>query len=316
MKQFLSVSDVPDAFQLVKEGLMLKKNPFQFSELGKNKTLGLIFLNPSLRTRMSTHKAALNLGMSVMVMNLDKEGWQIEMEDGTVMDGGSQEHIKEAVGVISRYCDILGVRTFAGLQDREKDYAEEVLMKFVKYSSIPVVSLESATRHPFQSLADWMTIEEHKKTSHPKVVLTWAAHPKALPQAVPNSFVEWMKIAPVDLVVTHPEGYELADEFSHGVKVVYHQDEALKDADFVYAKNWSSYKYYGQIYNSDRSWMITPEKMALTNNAKFMHCLPVRRNVIVADAVIDSPNSIVLDEAENRVYSAQIVLKKILEGLK
>jgi N-succinyl-L-ornithine transcarbamylase len=316
MKQFLSVADVPHVPQLVKEGLLLKKNPFQFSELGKNKTIGLIFLNPSLRTRMSTHKAALNLGMSVMVMNLDKEGWQIEMEDGTVMDGGSQEHIKEAVGVLSRYCDILGVRTFAGLKDREKDYEEEVLMKFVKYSSVPIISLESATRHPFQSLADWMTIEEHKKVARPKVVLTWAAHPKSLPQAVPNSFVEWMKIAPVELVVTHPEGYKLADEFSNGVKVVYNQEEALQGADFVYAKNWSSYKHYGQIINTDKSWMITDKKMSLTNQAKFMHCLPVRRNVIVADSVIDSSNSIVLDEAENRVYSAQVVLKRILENLK
>lgn len=315
MQQFLSIKDVSHPAELVKEALEIKKNPFAWKELGKNKTLGLIFLNPSLRTRLSTQKAAMNLGMSVMVMNLDKEGWQIELEDGTVMDGSTQEHIKEAAGVLSRYCDILGIRTFAGLQDREKDYSEEILMKFVRYSRVPVISLESATRHPFQSLADWMTIAEHQTVARPKVVLTWAAHPKALPQAVPNSFVEWMKVAPVDLVVTHPEGYELAEEFSQDVKVIYHQDEALAGADFVYAKNWSSYRYYGKILNHDRRWMITPEKMALTNRAKFMHCLPVRRNVIVSDQVLDSGQSIVLDEAENRVYAAQAVLKRILNSL-
>lgn len=315
MQQFLSINDVPNPSELVKEALEIKKNPFAWKEIGKNKTLGLVFLNPSLRTRVSTQKAALNLGMSVIVMNIDKEGWQLELEDGTVMDGNTQEHIKEAVGVLSRYCDILGVRTFAGLQHREKDYSEEVLMKFVRYSRVPVISLESATRHPLQSLADWMTIEEHKTVARPKVVLTWAAHPKALPQAVPNSFVEWMKVADVDLVVTHPEGYELAETFSKGVKVTYNQREALENADFVYAKNWSSYRYYGQIINTDRRWMITPEKMALTRQAKFMHCLPVRRNVIVSDEVLDSSQSIVLDEAENRVYAAQAVLKRILAGL-
>lgn len=312
MKQFLSVNDIPDVDALVKEGLSLKHSPFSYQNLGKNKTLGMIFFNPSLRTRLSTQKAALNLGMSVIVMNIYQEGWQIEFEDGAVMNGDKQEHIKEAVAVVSQYCDVLGVRTFANLSDREKDYREEVLHKFIQYSSVPVISLESATKHPLQSLADLLMIEEHKKAAKPKVVLTWAPHPRALPQAVPNSFVEWMKRANVDLTVAFPEGYALESSLLEGVHVTHDQDAAFKGADFIYAKNWSSYQEYGKILSKDTSWTVTQEKMNLTNNATFMHCLPIRRNVIATDEVID--NSKVIELAGNRVYAAQAVLKRILES--
>lgn len=311
MKQFLSVNDVPDVEALVKDGLAFKKSPFTHQNLGKNKTLGLIFFNPSLRTRLSTQKAALNLGMSVMVMNINQEGWQIEFEDGAVMNGDKQEHIREAVGVVSQYCDILGVRTFASLTDREKDYSEDVLKKFIDYATVPVISLESATKHPLQSLADLLMIEEHKKITKPKVVLTWAPHPRALPQAVPNSFVEWMKAAEVDLTVTFPEGYELEPSLLSGVKTTHDQHEAFKNADFVYAKNWSSYEKYGKILSNDPLWTVDRKKMDLTNQAKFMHCLPIRRNVIATDEVIN--NSAVIELAGNRVFAAQAVLKKMIE---
>lgn len=312
MKQFLSVNDVENVEALVKEGLALKKAPFAHPDLGKNKTLGMIFFNPSLRTRLSSQKAALNLGMSVIVMNINQEGWQIEFEDGAVMNGDKQEHIKEAVGVISQYCDILGVRTFASLTDREKDYKEEVLQKFLQYSSVPLVSLESATKHPLQSLADLIMIEEHKQIARPKVVLTWAPHPRALPQAVPNSFVEWMKAAPVELTVAFPEGYALADSLLEGVKVTHDQNAAFENADFIYAKNWSSYHEYGKVLSQDPSWTVDQQKMALTNQAKFMHCLPIRRNVIATDEVVD--NSAVIELAGNRVFAAQAVLKRMIEG--
>lgn len=333
MKRFTSVNDVENIDQLVLEALMEKKFPFANKELGKHKTLGLIFLNPSLRTRLSTQRAAQNLGMDVIVMNLDKEGWSIETKDGVVMDGSAAEHIKEAAAVIGGYCDIVGVRSFPKLQNREEDYSDEVLNKFLKYAGVPVVSLESATLHPFQSLADLITITEiwnsrptslvSGPTSRPKVVLSWAPHPKNLPQAVPNSFSEWMLRADVDFVITHPEGYELDSRFTSSpsgrpggaAKIEYDQDKAFKGADFVYAKNWSSYKEYGKILSQDKNWMITNKKMALTNNAKFMHCLPVRRNVVVADEVLDGPNSVVLQQAQNRIYSAQIILKKILQQL-
>jgi len=330
LKKFTSVKDVENIDQLVLEALVQKKYPFANKELGKNKTLGLVFLNPSLRTRLSTQRAAQNLGMNVMVMNLDKEGWSIETKDGAIMDGSAAEHIKEAAAVIGQYCDIIGVRSFPKLQNREEDYSDEVLNKFLKYAGVPLISLESATLHPFQSLADLITITEvwnsKPKTVNrkPKVVLTWAPHPKILPQAVPNSFSEWMLRANVDFVITHPEGYELNPQFtslpfegrSGAVKIIYNQDEALKNADFVYAKNWSSYKEYGKILSQDRNWTITNKKMSLTNNGKFMHCLPVRRNVVVADEVLDGPNSIVIQQAKNRICSAQVVLKKILENLK
>jgi len=317
MKQFTSVNDVANVSELVKNALECKKHPYDSKALGKNKTLGVIFLNPSLRTRLSTQKAAQNLGMNVLMMNFSNEGWGLETGDGVIMESGPGEHIKEAAAVIAQYCDIIGIRSFPGLEDRELDYSEHILNKFIQYAKKPIISLESATRHPLQSLADLITITEltEKSAKRPKVVLTWAPHPKRLPQAVPNSFAEWMNAADVDFVITHPKGYELAPEFVGNAQVIYDQDEALKDADFVYAKNWSSYTNYGEILCSDKSWMITEQKMALTANGKFMHCLPVRRNVIVEDAVIDGPNSIVINQAENRVYSCQAVLKEILQTL-
>lgn len=312
MKQFTAVADVPDLNTWIDLARKVKAQPFEFQEFGKHKTLGLIFLNPSLRTRLSTQKAAHNLGMQVMVMNMHQDGWAIEMEDGTVMNAGSQEHIREAAAVLSQYCDILGVRSFPGLIDREEDYQEKILTKFMQHATVPVLSLESATRHPLQSFADLLTIEEQKKKPRPKVVLTWAPHPKALPQAVPNSFAEWMRAGSVDLVITHPKGWELASEFTAGVPVLHDQEKALEGADFVYAKNWSSYLEYGKIGHQYNDWMITPEKMLRTNQAKFMHCLPVRRNVVVADAVLDGPDALVIEQANNRTYTAQTVLLKML----
>jgi N-succinyl-L-ornithine transcarbamylase len=297
---------------LVQEALLLKKQPFAENHLGKNKTLGLLFFNASLRTRLSTQKAAQNLGMQVMVMNVSQDGWALEMEEGVIMNGDKAEHVKEAAAVIGQYCDIVGVRSFPGLVDREKDYREEVIQKFVQYAGVPILSLESATRHPLQSLADLATIEEYKTKDKPKVVLTWAPHPRALPQAVPNSFAEWMNRADVDFVIAHPEGYALAEEFVGHARVTHNQHEAFEGADFIYAKNWSSYQQYGQILSQDSAWTVDAEKMALTNNAKFMHCLPVRRNMIVTDEVLDSPNSIVIQEAGNRVCAAQAVLKHML----
>ncbi len=293
----------------------IKINPFGYQYLGKNKTIVLIFFNASLRTRLSTQKAAMNLGMNTMVLNVNQDGWRMESELGVIMDGDKAEHLREAIPVIGRFCDIIGVRAFADLEDREADYAEKIINQFIQYSGVPVVSMEAATRHPLQSFADHLTIEEHKKIARPKVVLTWAPHPKALPQAVPNSFVEWMRQTDYDLVVTHPHGYELDPQFIGDVEVEYNQNKAFEGADFIYAKNWSSYTKYGEILSKDLSWTVTAQKMALTNKAKFMHCLPVRRNMIVTDEVLDSSSSIVVDEAENRVYSAQTILKIILEGL-
>lgn len=311
MKQFLSVSDPEDPGHLVKKAIAIKSNPFN-SQIGKNKTLGLIFFNPSLRTRMSTQKAAFNLGMNVMVMNVDKDGWKIEFEDGSVMDGDTQEHIKDAARVMSQYVDILGVRTFPSLKNREEDYSETVIGQFVSHSQVPVVSLESATRHPLQSLADLITIAE-SGIKKPKVVLSWAPHPRILPQAVPNSFLEWIKTTDADITLACPTGMELADEFMQGVKVENDQNKAFKDADFIYAKNWSSYKDYGAAPQVTEDWTITAEKMALTNQGKFMHCLPIRRNVVATDEVID--HSLVYQQAKNREYSAQAVLQEILENL-
>ena len=311
MKQFLSVSDPEDPRALIKKALDLKASPFQ-SSVGKNRTLGLVFFNPSLRTRMSTQKAAFNLGMNVMVMNVDKDGWKIEFNDGAVMNGDTQEHIKDAVSVMSQYVDILGVRTFPGLQDKEDDYSEKVITQFIRYSTVPVVSLESATRHPLQSLADLITIEELGLT-RPKVVLSWAPHPKILPQAVPNSFLEWVKITDANITLACPKGYELADEFISGIKIEHDQHKAFEGADIIYAKNWSSYIHYGQKPKVDSDWTITAEKMALTNQGKFMHCLPLRRNVVATDEVVD--NSIIYQQAKNREYAAQAVLLEILENL-
>ena len=312
MNQFISIHDVADLKGLVQEALIQKKVPFADKHLGKNKTIGLLFFNSSLRTRLSTQRAAQNLGMEVIVMNVTQDSWGLEFEDGAIMNGDKAEHVKEAAAVIGQYCDIVGVRSFPSLIDRDKDYADVVINQFRKYAGVPLVSLESATRHPLQSLTDLITIEEYKTKVRPKVVLTWAPHVKALPQCVPNSFAEWMNRADVEFVVTHPAGYELAPEFVGTAQVTHQQRDAFAGADFIYAKNWSSYTDYGKILSQDPDWMITPDKMALTNNAKFMHCLPVRRNVVVADAVIDSPNSIVVRQAGNRVWAAQAVLKQML----
>ena len=295
--------------------MTLKAEPWRYPNVGQRKTLGLLFMNPSLRTRMSTQKAATLLGMDTMVLNAGSDSWTLETRDSVIMDGGATEHIKEAAAVMGQYCDILGIRTFAGLQDRDADYEERILESFIRYSGVPVVSLESATRHPLQSFADLITIETLKRKPRPKVVLTWAPHPKALPQAVANSFSEWMLKADVEFVVTHPEGYDLAPSFTQGAVVTHDQRTALDGADFVYAKNWSSFTDYGQITSKDMNWTVTAEKMRLTNDARFMHCLPVRRNMIVTDEVLDGPWSVVVEQAANRVVSAQTVLLHMLRGL-
>jgi N-succinyl-L-ornithine transcarbamylase len=313
MKHFTSVYDIPNLGEAVKTALEVKKNPYGYQHLGKNKTMVLIFFDSSLRTRLSTQKAAMNLGMNTMVLNVSQDGWSLETELGVVMDGNKPEHLREAIPVIGTYCDVIGVRAFARFESKEDDYQEKILNQFIDFAGVPIVSMEAATRHPLQSFADLLTIEEFKQKPKPKVVLTWAPHPKALPQAVPNSFVEWMRQTDYDLVVTHPEGYELAPEFMGGLKVEYDQNKAFEGADFIYAKNWSAYVQYGKILSKDMNWTVTMDKMNLTNQAKFMHCLPVRRNMIVTDEVLDSKYSIVVKEAENRVYSAQTVLKMILE---
>jgi len=310
---YTSIQDIDSLSEWVKEALEIKKDPLKNIELGKNKTLGMLFFNPSLRTRLSTQKAALNLGMNVMVMNFTSEGWTLEFEDGAIMSQSASEHIKEAARVVSQYCDIIAIRAFAGLVEKEKDNAEIVMAGFMKYATVPIVNMEGATGHPLQSLADAITMEEFKTPHRPKVVLSWAPHPKALPQAVANSFVEMMQKQDADFVITHPEGYELNPEITKDSKIEYDQDKAFENADFIYVKNWSNYNEYGQITNADTNWTVTEEKMKLTNNAKFMHCLPVRRNVIVEDAVIDGENSIVIEQANNRTYSAQLVLQKILK---
>jgi len=312
MQHFTSVKDAYNIDKLVNEALLMKKMPYADKHLGKNKTMGLLFFNSSLRTRLSTQKAAQNLGMDVMVMNVGADSWQLEMNEGVIMNGDKAEHVSEAAAVIGQYCDIVGVRSFPGLVDREYDYSELVLKQFMKFTGKPIVSLESATRHPLQSLTDLITITEYKTVERPKVVLTWAPHVKALPQCVPNSFAEWMNIANVDFTIAHPKGYELAPEFSGNAKICYDPKEAFEGADFIYAKNWSSYEDYGKILSSDPAWTVSAEKMKLTNNAKFMHCLPVRRNVVVDDDVIDSVNSIVIQQAGNRLWAAQAVLKEIL----
>jgi N-succinyl-L-ornithine transcarbamylase len=315
MKNFTSVHDVTDINALAASALQLKKDPYAWQHLGKNKTIGLVFLNPSLRTRMSTQKAALNLGMNVMVLNMDKEGWALELQDGAIMNGNTVEHIREAAAVLGQYVDIIGVRSFPGLKERDEDYNEEIFNKFVKYCGVPVVSLESATRHPLQSLADLVTIEELKTKGRPKVVLTWAPHIKPLPQAVPNSFAEWMCRADVDFTIAQPKGYELSTDFTNGATITCNQDEALANADFIYVKNWSAYEPYGRIFPGNEDWMLTNEKLKGTNSAKVMHCLPVRRNLELSDGILDGPSSIVVHEAGNRVWAAQAVLKAMLEDL-
>lgn len=317
MKKFTDVNDIGNLDKAVAEALEIKRDRFAFQHLGKNKTLMMIFFNSSLRTRLSTQKAAMNLGMNVIVLDVNQGAWKLETERGVIMDGDKAEHLLEAIPVMGCYCDIIGVRSFAGLKDKAEDYEERVLEQFIRYSGRPVFSMEAATRHPLQSFADLITIEEYKKKKRPKVVMTWAPHPRALPQAVPNSFAEWMNAAGYDFVITHPEGYELDPRFVGNARVEYDQRKALEGADFVYAKNWSAYAdpNYGKVINTDRSWTVDTEKMALTDNAFFMHCLPVRRNMIVTDDVIESPASIVIPEAANREISATTVLKRMLESL-
>lgn len=317
MKKFTDVHDIGDLHGAVAEALAIKADRFAFNNLGRNKTLMMIFFNSSLRTRLSTQKAAMNLGMNVIVLDVNQGAWKLETERGVVMDGDKSEHLLEAIPVMGCYCDVIGVRSFAGLKDKAEDYEERIINQFIRYSGRPVFSMEAATRHPLQSFADLITIEEYKKKDRPKVVLSWAPHPKALPQAVPNSFAEWMNATDYDFVITHPHGYELAPEFVGNARVEYDQRKAFEGADFIYGKNWSAYAdpNYGKVLSTDRDWTIDAEKMALTNNAYFMHCLPVRRNMIVTDDVIESPQSIVIPEAANREISATVVLKRILESL-
>lgn len=309
--------DLGDLNKAVQEALEIKKNRYAYKKLGENKTLLCVFFNNSLRTRLSTQKAGMNLGMNTMVLDVNQGAWKLETERGVVMDGDKSEHLLEAIPVMASFCDVIGVRSFARFENKEFDYQETILNQFIQYSGKPVFSMESATAHPLQAFADLITIEEYKKKERPKVVMTWAPHPRALPQAVPNSFADFMNEANVDFVITHPKGYELSEKFVRNAKIEYDQDKALEGADFVYAKNWSAYQdpNYGQILSKDMSWTVSTEKMALTNNAYFMHCLPVRRNMIVTDDVIESPQSLVIPEAANREISAETVIKRILESL-
>lgn len=316
MKHFTTVYDLNDPQGLVNEAIELKQNPFADKNIGENKTLGLIFLNASLRTRLSTQKAARMLGMEVMVMNLDKESWAIEWNDDVIMNGTTVEHIKDAAGVLGSYCDIIGIRCFPGLKDRKHDYSEKILLQLMKYCHVPVISLESATLHPLQSLADAITIKENwNQVRKPKVVLTWAPHIKPLPQAVANSFSEWMTKMDVDFTITQPEGYELCEDYTKNATIEYDQEKALLEADFVYVKNWSSYSDYGKMPMVKGNWMLDEKKNKLTNNAHIMHCLPVRRDVELSSVLIDHRKSLIQHQAANRVHAAKIVLKKILEEL-
>ena len=320
MRSFFNVEDIGDLKKALQEAKEVKANPYGYKHLGTNKTIMIVFFNSSLRTRLSTQKAALNLGMSPIVLNIGQDSWKLETELGVVMDSDKSEHLREAIPVIGSYCDIIGVRSFAGLTDRDYDYNETILKQFIEYSGKPVISLESATVHPCQAFADLITIDEYRKSERPKVVMTWAPHPRALPQAVPNSFAQWMCAADVDFVIAQPEGYELDPKYTAGARIEYDQMKALEGADFVYAKNWScpgvtDPSKYGQILSKDMGWTVDAKHMAVTNNAYFMHCLPVRRNMIVSDEVIDAPTSLVIPEAANRVVSAQVVMKKMLEEL-
>ena len=315
MKSFFHVQDIGDLSKALEEAKQVKATPYAWQHLGKNKTIILVFFNSSLRTRLSSQKAALNLGLDPIVLNVNGDSWKLETRMGVVMDGDKSEHLREAIPVIGSYCDLIGVRSFAGLTDKEFDYNETILKQFIDYSGKPVISLESATVHPCQAFADLFTIEEYKTKKRPKVVMTWAPHPRALPQAVPNSFAEWMNAADVDFVIAQPEGYELDSQFAGNARIEYDQMKAFEGADFVYAKNWSAMNPYGQVINKDMSWTVGARQMAVTNNAYFLHCLPVRRNMIVTDEVIDSPRSLVIPEAANRVVSAQVVMKRMLEEM-
>ena len=312
MKNYLSIKNIDNLSKWVEEARNLKANPTAYKSLGKNKTICLLFFNNSLRTRLSTQKAAMNLGMEVMVMNFGSEGWQLEFEDGVVMNQGKSEHIKEAAKVISQFCDMVAIRAFASLQNKEKDEAEIVLNGFKKYASVPIVNMESSVGHPLQALADAITLNEQNTKKKPKVVLSWAPHPKALPHAVANSFIEMIQLQDAEFVITHPKGYELNPAITKDIPIEYNQKKACENADFIYVKNWSSYSDYGKVLHQDFDWMMTQEKL---EKAKFMHCLPVRRNVVVEDAILDSEQSLVIEQANNRTYSAQIVLKKILDKL-
>jgi N-succinyl-L-ornithine transcarbamylase len=322
LKNFISVHDVANINALVKKALAYKANPLQDKQLGANKRLGLLFLNPSLRTRLSTQVAAANLGMEAIVFNVDKEGWTLEFEEGAIMSGNTVEHIKDAAPILGSYFNVLCIRTFPSLKNRDDDYSELYISQFIKYCGVPVISLESATLHPLQSLTDIITIQEvmqapvfKPRQAKPKIVLTWAPHVKPLPQCVANSFAQWVNAwGEADFVITHPEDYDLATQFTKGATITHNQDEALKDADFVYVKNWSTYNDYGKIYENDPGWMLTEAKLQLTNNAKVMHCLPVRRNVELSDEVLDSANSVVTRQASNRVWAAQAVLSEILNA--
>lgn len=317
MRHFTNVHDLGDLHLALQEALEIKKDRTKYVELGRNKTLLMVFFNSSLRTRLSTQKAAMNLGMNVIVLDVNQGAWKLETERGVIMDGDKSEHLLEAIPVMGCYCDVIGVRSFARFESREDDYSEKIITQFIQYSGRPVFSMEAATGHPLQSFADWITIEEHKTKERPKVVLTWAPHPKALPQAVPNSFAQWMVAVGYDVVITHPKGYELDERFTKGATIEYDQMKAFEGADFIYAKNWSaaSPENYGQILSEDMDWTVSSRQMAVTDNAYFMHCLPVRRNMIVTDDVIEGPRSLVIPEAANREISATVVLKKILENL-
>ncbi|HEX6226286.1 MAG TPA: acetylornithine carbamoyltransferase [Chryseolinea sp.] len=318
MRNFISVKDASNLDSLVKGAIEYKSNPFKDRMLGANKRIGLLFLNPSMRTRLSTQIAAQNLGMEAIVFNVGQDGWMLEFEDEAIMSGNTVEHVKDAAPILGKYFDILGIRTFPSLKNKEDDYSELYIKQFIKYSGIPVVSLESATLHPLQSLTDIITItESFQEKRKPKIVLTWAPHVKSLPQCVANSFSEWINAwGQADFTITHPEDYELDDAFTKGATIMHNQDEALKDADFVYVKNWSTYTDYGRIYCNDPKWMLSNKKLQLTNNAKVMHCLPVRRNVELSDEILDGPNSIVTQQATNRVWAAQVVLSELLKNTK
>lgn len=316
MKQFISAHDVKDINAIVEKALLYKADPFKDKTIGVNKRIGCLFLNPSMRTRLSTQIAAQNLGMEAIVFNVGSEGWSLEFEEGAIMNGSTVEHVKDAAPIMGNYFDILAIRTFPTLKSREEDYSEQYIQQFIKYAGIPIVSLESATLHPLQSLTDVITIKEtFREPRRPKIVLTWAPHVKPLPQCVANSFAQWINAwGEAEFVITHPNGYELAEQFTNGARIVHDQNEALKEADYIYVKNWSAYQDYGQVLSTDPSWMLTNDKLKLTNNAKVMHCLPVRRNVELSDEILDGPNSIITREASNRVWAAQAVLNEILRS--
>lgn len=316
MKQFISAHDVKDINAIVEKALLYKADPFKDKTIGVNKRIGCLFLNPSMRTRLSTQIAAQNLGMEAIVFNVGSEGWSLEFEEGAIMNGSTVEHVKDAAPIMGNYFDILAIRTFPTLKSREEDYREQYIQQFIKYAGIPIVSLESATLHPLQSLTDVITIKEtFREPRRPKIVLTWAPHVKPLPQCVANSFAQWINAwGEAEFVITHPNGYELAEQFTNGARIVHDQNEALKEADYIYVKNWSAYQDYGQVLSTDPSWMLTNDKLKLTNNAKVMHCLPVRRNIELSDEILDGPNSIITREASNRVWAAQAVLNEILRS--